>query len=269
MNSSEIIQRIQDEMPISEINPENPWIWSLNKSGAKEVPEIGVRAKEMMKLVPANHTERKFTGGRDSISIIMTTYNSMNIMLASIFSILKQTHSNLELVIVDDCSTDGTIEVLNLISQYDSRLRVFQCPRNLGTYWAKNYGMMHARGKFVTFMDSDDLSSQERIRRVVKELLSDANLVMTFCDYIRINSTDGKVVLNRGEIKRGALIGMAFDREVVISKIGWFDSVRVNADDEMKQRIRTSFGRDSISHLQFADYFASLRENSLTKSCYT
>ena len=89
------------------------------------MPEIGVRAKEMMKLIPANHTERKFTGGRDSISIIMTTYNSMNIMLPSIFSILKQTHSNLELVIVDDCSTDGTIEVLNLISQYDSRLRCF------------------------------------------------------------------------------------------------------------------------------------------------
>ena len=269
MNQSEIIRRIEDEMPISEINPENPWVWSLTKSGAKEVPEIGSRAKEMMKLVPANHTERKFTAGRDSISVIMTTYNSMNIMLPSIFSILKQTHSNLELIVVDDCSTDGTIEVLNFISQYDSRMRVFQCPRNLGTYWAKNYGMMQARGKFVTFMDSDDLSSEERIRRVVKELLSDANLVMTFCDYIRINSTDGKVVLNRGEIKRGALIGMAFDREIVISKIGWFDSVRVNADDEMKQRIRTSFGNDSISHLPFADYFASLRENSLTTSGYT
>ena len=60
MNQSEIIRRIEDEMPISEINPENPWVWSLTKSGAKEVPEIGSRAKEMMKLVPANHPERKF-----------------------------------------------------------------------------------------------------------------------------------------------------------------------------------------------------------------
>ena len=107
-------------------------------------------------------------------------------------------------------------EVLAALSKYDTRMRVFQCPRNLGTYWAKNYGMMQARGKFVTFMDSDDLSSEERIRRVVKELLSDPNLVMTFCDYVRINSSDGKVVLNRGEIQRGALIGMAFDKNEVI-----------------------------------------------------
>ena len=132
----------------------------------------------------------------------MTTYNSMNIMFPSIFSILKQTHSNLELIVVDDCSTDGTFDVLTAISKYDTRMRVFQCPRNLGTYWAKNYGMMQARGKFVTFMDSDDLSSEERIRRVVKELLSDPNLVMTFCDYVRINSSDGKVVLNRRNPER-------------------------------------------------------------------
>ena len=269
MNASEIIAKMESEHPISEINPENPWSWASAKSGAKEVPEIGARAKEILKLVPFNHPQRKFTGGRDSISIIMTTYNSMNIMFPSIFSILKQTHSNLELIVVDDCSTDGTFDVLTAISKYDTRMRVFQCPRNLGTYWAKNYGMMQARGKFVTFMDSDDLSSEERIRRVVKELLSDPNLVMTFCDYVRINSSDGKVVLNRGEIQRGALIGMAFDKNEVISKIGWFDSVRVNADDEMKQRIRTAFGKDSISHLPVPDYFASLRENSLTTSGYT
>ena len=108
MKQSEIIEKIEGEMPIHEINPDNPWIWAMSKSGAKEVPDIGVRAKEMMKLIPANHTERKFTGGRDSISIIMTTYNSMNIMLPSIFSILKQTHSNLELIVVDDCSNDDT-----------------------------------------------------------------------------------------------------------------------------------------------------------------
>ena len=75
MNASEIIAKIESEHPISEINPENPWSWALAKSGAKEVPEIGTRAKEILKLVPFNHPQRKFTGGRDSISIIMTTYN--------------------------------------------------------------------------------------------------------------------------------------------------------------------------------------------------
>ena len=129
--------------------------------------------------------------------------------------------------------------------------------------------MERSDGRFVTFMDSDDLNSVERVRRSVKELLSDEELVMTFCNYIRINSEDGQIMLNRGEVQRGALIGMAFDKERVLGKIGWFDSVRVNADDEMKQRIRTVFGAKSFSHLDYPDYYASLRPNSLTTSGYT
>ena len=61
----------------------------------------------------------------------------MNIMLPSIFSVLKQTHSNLQLVIVDDCSTDGTFQVLRKIQSLDSRIKIARTPRNLGTYWAK------------------------------------------------------------------------------------------------------------------------------------
>ena len=269
MNASDIIAGIDSGLRVHEINPDSPWSWALKNKGSPDFPEIRERANELLVIKPNKHTSRKFTGGKDSITVVMTVYNSMNIMLPSIFSVLKQTHSNLELIIVDDYSTDGTYDVLKRICSIDSRIRVLRCPRNLGTYWAKNYGMEHARGKFVTFMDSDDLNSPERVRRVVKELLSDTDLVMTFCDYIRINSEDGKIVLNRGEVQRGALIGMAFERERVISKLGWFDSIRVNADDEMKQRIRTVFGRKAFSHLQFADYYASLRPNSLTTSGYT
>lgn len=269
MNSTEIIEAIDSGKSIHEINPDNPWAWAIDQNGSKEFPEIRDRAKEMLKIIPSQHTTRNYTGGRDSISVIMTTYNSMNIMLPSIFSVLKQTHSNLQLVIVDDCSTDGTFQVLRKIQSLDSRIKIAQTPRNLGTYWAKNLGMEYSDGRFVTFMDSDDLNSVERVRRSVKELLSDEELVMTFCNYIRINSEDGQIMLNRGEVQRGALIGMAFDKERVLGKIGWFDSVRVNADDEMKQRIRTVFGAKSFSHLDYPDYYASLRPNSLTTSGYT
>mgnify|MGYP001175716122 CR=1 FL=1 len=269
MNASEIIAAIDSGLRISDINPDNPWSWALDYKGSADFPEIYDLATEILAIKPNQHTTRKFTGGKDSVSVIMTVYNSMNFMLPSIFSVLKQTHSNLELIIVDDCSTDGTYDVLHRISKLDQRIKIIRCPRNLGTYWAKNFGMEKSVGRYLTFMDSDDLNSSERIRRVVKELLSDSKLVMTFCDYIRINSVDGNIVLNRGEVQRGALIGMAFDKERVISKIGWFDSMRVNADDEMKQRIRTVFGTKSFSHVQFADYYASLRPNSLTTSGYT
>ena len=99
MNSTEIIEAIDSGKSIHEINPDNPWAWAIDQNGSKEFPEIRDRAKEMLKIIPSQHTTRNYTGGRDSISVIMTTYNSMNIMLPSIFSVLKQTHSNLQLVI--------------------------------------------------------------------------------------------------------------------------------------------------------------------------
>jgi hypothetical protein len=92
---------------------------------------------------------------------------------------------------------------------------------------------------------------------------------MSFTNYIRISEIDGSIVLNRGLAERGALIGMVFDRQRVINRVGWFDSVRVNADDEMKQRIRTVFGNSTLVHIDEPAYYASFRAGSLTTSGHT
>lgn len=269
MKLEDLIKCLEAKSSVAEINPDSPWNWALKHKGDKDFNIIRQTANFLISQNPMKHTPRNYSGGRDSISIIMTSYNSKDYMLPSIFSILKQTHSNLELIIVDDSSTDGTFEFLNILKGIDSRIKVIRTPRNLGTYWGKNLGMLSSKSRFIGFQDSDDICEKNRISRAVKDLMKNHKTVMNFSNYIRIDSSSGKIVLNRGEAQRGALIGMVFDRKRVLDKIGWFDSVRVNADDEMKQRIINVFGKSAITHIDEPDYFASLRPDSLTTSGHT
>ena len=101
MELEEFLSKMSSGSKVSELNPDNPWSWALKNRGDKIYPEIQKIAKELLNQRVSRHEGRKYSGGRDSISVIMTTFNSKNFMLPSIFSILKQTHSNLELIIVD------------------------------------------------------------------------------------------------------------------------------------------------------------------------
>lgn len=88
------------------------------------------------------------------ISVILPTYNRAYCILPAIESVLRQTHGNLELIIVDDCSTDDTIGLLDSID--DPRLRVIRHDRNRGAAAARNTGIAAARGDLIAFQDSDD-----------------------------------------------------------------------------------------------------------------
>lgn len=98
------------------------------------------------------------------ISVIMPTYNTPIIMLSqAVESILKQTYSNFEFIIIDDCSTDNTLEYLNSLK--DNRIRIIKNIKNLGITASLNIGLNLAKGKYIARMDSDDISFPERLAR--------------------------------------------------------------------------------------------------------
>lgn len=109
------------------------------------------------------------------ISVIIPTYNSVDTIDIAIRSIQKQTYPNLEIIVIDDKSTDETKDVVEAISETDSRVVYFLLPfddphrynkrgRNINAgYMARNYGLEMARGKWITFQDSDDASLVNRI----------------------------------------------------------------------------------------------------------
>lgn len=101
----------------------------------------------------------------DLVSIIMPSYNTEKYITYSINSVLSQTYTNFELLIIDDCSTDATIDVINNYS--DPRIRLLHNPYNSGAAVSRNFGLREAKGKWIAFLDSDDIWSSDKLEKQI------------------------------------------------------------------------------------------------------
>ncbi len=97
------------------------------------------------------------------VSIITPVYNSKNFLKDTIESVLKQTYFNWEHLLVDDYSTDGSWEVLDSFAGLDNRIRVFKLESNCGPGKARNHAIERAAGKYIAFLDSDDIWLPNRL----------------------------------------------------------------------------------------------------------
>lgn len=99
------------------------------------------------------------------VSIIIPAYNTAAYIKRSVESVLEQTFENFEIVVVDDASTDNTVEVLNSIQ--DPRLKVFRQPHNGGAGAARNRALKEATGNWIAVLDSDDWYAPQRLERLL------------------------------------------------------------------------------------------------------
>lgn len=133
---------------------------------------------------------------KDMISVIIPTYNRAKTLKRAIDSVLNQTYSNIEVIIVDDCSTDKTSEV---ISNYDNKkIKYYKLEKNLGACAARNKGIQIASGKYIAFQDSDDEWFKEKLEKQIKTL-KETNTKVTFCalNYVQDGKKKGKKIPNR------------------------------------------------------------------------
>ncbi len=101
----------------------------------------------------------------DLVSIIMPSYNTAQYIKNTIQSVLNQTYTNWELIIVDDCSNDNTNEVLNTIT--DQRIMIFKNEKNSGAAVSRNKALREAKGRWIAFLDSDDLWMPEKLEKQI------------------------------------------------------------------------------------------------------
>ncbi|MFJ8119879.1 glycosyltransferase family 2 protein [Bacillus mycoides] len=99
------------------------------------------------------------------ISIIIPTYNAEKFILYTINSVKEQTYKKWEMVVIDDCSSDATIKIVEEQKRLDQRIRIIQLENNSGAAIARNRGINHAKGKYVAFLDSDDLWLPEKLEK--------------------------------------------------------------------------------------------------------
>ena len=119
------------------------------------------------------------------VSIIMPSWNTAEYIGQSIKSVIAQTYENWELIIVDDCSTDSTDDV---VSQYikDTRIKYYKNDVNLGAALTRNRAMKLAQGEWIAFLDSDDLWKKDKLQRQI-DFMIQHNYVFSYHDYEKID----------------------------------------------------------------------------------
>ena len=190
------------------------------------------------------------------VSVILAVYNDELNIINAIQSVINQTYKNWELIIIDDCSTDNSFNLIDefIKSNGYSNIYLLVNEKNCGTYVSANIGIQKATGDYIIRLDSDDKYDSTIMEKEVKILDNNHNIVACQSYFIRENYN-----CRIGEIT------LMF-RKNLIETIGYYDSVRIGADTEFICRIKKIFGIKKIFLIKEILYYAKLRENSLTTS---
>lgn len=105
--------------------------------------------------------------GSDLVSIITPAYNSEKYIASTLESVIQQTYKNWELLIIDDCSIDSTAKIVQSYMEKDKRIRYYKLDKNSGAAIARNKAIEHAKGKYLAFLDSDDIWFPDKLRKQI------------------------------------------------------------------------------------------------------
>lgn len=176
------------------------------------------------------------------VSVILPCYNAEKFIEASIASIISQTYSNLEIIAIDDSSTDNTFSILQILSKNDNRIKILHNEKNAGLVFSLNKGIVNAKGKYIARMDADDISLPQRIEKQIKFMEQHTDVALCGSGYLIINSENketGKISLpsENEEIKAALLFTNAFAhptvviRKEILERCGLYEEGLVPAED--------------------------------------
>ena len=190
------------------------------------------------------------------VSVVITTFNpDLKLLSQSIESILGQTYKNLEVIVVDDCSTLEKDKLKNLCSTFDNeKVSFIRNEKNVGQYISRNIAIENARGQFIAIQDDDDVSHPERLSRQLDEIINIGSLAC-FTKHIRY-SDDGNLSIDdpRNLIAFGdGPASLVFKKEL-LKTVGGFRDYRSRGDIDFRTRIETLLGAEAISCLDLPLY---------------
>ena len=183
------------------------------------------------------------------VTVLMPAFNAASTLEMAAQSILAQTWRRLELLILDDCSTDATSAIARRLAETDPRVRAVRLPVNAGPYVAKNIGVQqHARGDYLTVHDADDWALPTRLEEQMAPLLA----ARTTGSPVRVSlgttlrmQRDGRFTrfqpagwVSDDGAMRTCFPSPLFERRYFVDRLGAWDSARFGADTEILQRIR-------------------------------
>lgn len=170
------------------------------------------------------------------VSVIIPAYNREGTIKDAVLSILEQTYKELEVIVVDDCSRDGTVDVVKSID--DERVRVIECEKNGGACTARNIGIDNARGEVIAFQDSDDIWHADKLEKSLK-CMEDENADFVFSALCRKENIKGRNIqeiipvfnLNTVEDKLSRILCQNYvSTQTIVARRCVFEKVRFDKD---------------------------------------
>ena len=136
------------------------------------------------------------------ISIIIPIYNAEKCIIRLLDSIFEQTLNNLEIICVNDCSKDNTLQIINKYAEKDKRIIIINNEINIGASLSRNKGLELAKGKYISFLDSDDLIQMQMYENLYNEA-EKLNLDMIRCDVIIKDKNNERINLFKSNYRNG------------------------------------------------------------------
>ena len=199
-----------------------------------------------------------------TVTVVVPTFNPDAGLIATIESLVRQSWQRLEILIVDDASTEGLAHIA-AAAELDDRIQVTRMPVNGGAYTARNAGFAAARGEYVTVLDADDLSHSRRIELQVVPLMQHPEAVATGIAGIRMFG-DGALTMYGFYTARRNYSAFLFRRQPVLEALGRFDDVRKSGDVEFLGRLTARFGATSVIRVNKHLSIVQLTANSLSRN---
>lgn len=166
------------------------------------------------------------------VSIIIPVYNIKDYLDQCMQSVLKQTYHNLEIILVDDGSTDSSGTMCDAYARFDERVRVFH-KKNGGLSEARNLGLAHARGEYVMFVDGDDWVHRGMVERLMKGLVR-TNADMACCQVQDVLEGDRPIEVTDGATET------VYEGDEILQE--WMAGTRINGNSPTKLIRRTAIG---------------------------
>jgi hypothetical protein len=199
------------------------------------------------------------------VSVVMAARNCQDTIAAAIASVLNQSLGSLELIVVDDASTDATAKLADDAAR-DPRVRVITLARQGGAYVARNAGVRAARGRFLTFADADDFAHPQRLARAVQAFEQRPGSVAHVSRLVRLDARGAPVSPRVFPLLRANASSLTVRRDTVIGRLGYFEEVWAGADSEYIGRVVAAFGAGSVMRSPEPLVFAGASRSSLTSA---
>ncbi len=208
------------------------------------------------------------------VSVILPCYNAEVFLKEALDSILEQSYSNIEVILIDDGSTDQSAKVYVQKSKEDSRLKIYNNPSNLGLIKTLNKGILLAKGEFIARMDADDVSVKDRIAHQVEFLLKHHEISIVGTAALRIDEhskphrTNNPIYLDSNTISLSSYFTQPLIHGSILGRKSVFEKQHYSLDYEHSEDfelwLRLISQKHQIANLPFEDYHYRINEQGVS-----